>query len=164
MKTTRWLLAVPLLVVLIQIIAFHPFLPDEVASHFDAAGHPNGWSSKSGFFLTILAVVLVITVLFWGLSAGIRKLPARALSLPRKDYWMAPERRDETFDFLGRQLAFFGFATGWFFVVILQLTIHANMAQDKHLDTTFFLVFLGIYLAFTIGWVVGFLLKFLRTA
>ena len=163
MKKTRWILALPLFVVLVQILCYYPLLPEKVASHWGGSGHPNGWSSKSAFFLIMLGTVVGVTVLFGILSAGIRKIPVALINLPRKDYWLAPERRDETHAFMSRQLVWFGFATGWFFVAVLQLSVNANLAEDKHLDSRSFLICLGAYLVFTIVWVVGFLRKFFRT-
>ena len=48
-------------------------------------------------------------------------------------------------------------------VATFQLTIRANLAQDQRLPSTPFLVFLGIYLVFTIVWTVSFFRRFLRT-
>jgi uncharacterized membrane protein len=52
-KRTRWwtparvAFATLLGIVLLQAFVYYPQLPAQLASHFDAAGRPNGWSSKS---------------------------------------------------------------------------------------------------------------------
>src|SRR6266568_3055820 len=71
-------------------------LPERVATHFDGAGHPNGWMSRSALLKGGAAFGLAFPLLVVGICALVRFLPAAAINLPRKEYWLAPERRGET--------------------------------------------------------------------
>ena len=72
-------------------------LPDQLATHFDMSGKPDGWSSKGNFFVTWYAVILGINALtiFMTLMITKGKFPASILNVPNKDYWLATEERKE---------------------------------------------------------------------
>ena len=49
-----------------QCVHDFPLLPDRLASHFGASGIPNGWMTKSQFFITFAIVLLpALAVEFW---------------------------------------------------------------------------------------------------
>lgn len=74
-------------------------LPDRIATHFDGGGHPNGWSSGTGFLTAWLFTILATNIwplLFPYLGRWMfEKCDPRFLSLPNKKYWLStPERRE----------------------------------------------------------------------
>ena len=158
----RWFLALPLTTALFQTLFYYPKLPEQVASHFDAVGNPSGWSSRGGFFGISLGMIIAISVLFLVLSSVLHRLPRSMLNLPKKNYWLAPERREATYVFVRGQLLWFGFATQWFLVALLQLCIQANLAPGGRMGSGSFWFIFGSYLAFTLAWVLSFLVRFLR--
>lgn len=168
MKVLRLLLFAPLLVFAYQVLRYYPELPERVASHFDGAGNPNGWSSKSSFCTSFAVLQGFLCVFFLGLTVGIRRVPTALINLPRKSYWLAPERRESTFDFLGRQLLSFALVTQLFFVAIFHLVIRANLPGAEQgveaaqaMGEPFWILLVG-YLGFTSLWTLWFLLRFLR--
>jgi uncharacterized membrane protein len=161
-KPRRWILLLPVAVLVLQAALYWPRLPERLASHFDAAGHADGWSTKGEFFTVFFAFVGGVSGFFLLLSYGLQRVPAALISLPGKDYWLAPERREATYAFLAQQLVWFGFASGVFFVALLQVTLRANLDEQHRLDKTSFLIYLGGYLAFTLLWVIHFLVRFRR--
>ncbi|NOZ02824.1 MAG: DUF1648 domain-containing protein [Deltaproteobacteria bacterium] len=73
-------------------------LPNRIPTHFNGAGAPNGWSSKSTFFWTWLltiAVANIWVVVFPWLSRWLTSEKNRKyLSMPNKDHWLSdPELR-----------------------------------------------------------------------
>jgi hypothetical protein len=52
----------------LQLAVYYPELPDRVASHFDAAGNPDGSMSKAGFLALTLALGVGDCLLFLGLA------------------------------------------------------------------------------------------------
>lgn len=169
MKTLRLLLFLPPVIFALQAAYYAPKLPQQVASHFDAAGRPNGWSSRTSFFVTGAAIQILLLGIFAGLSFGIRKIPRSLVNLPRKDYWLAPERREETFAFMGRQLLWFALATQVFYIAIIGLCIRANLpaavpAGGAPAEGQPFLLLMAVYLGFTLLWGVRFFVRFLRRA
>ena len=66
-------------------------MPERVASHFNAAGKPNGWMTRSahGTFMLLfgLGEPAFVILLCW----SFRFFPANLINVPRRDYWHAAE-------------------------------------------------------------------------
>jgi|SRR5581483_4971729 len=71
-------------------------LPERVASHFDFAGQPNGWSARGSFLTSYLGVVALLLLVGVGSGLAFAKLPIRWIDLPNRAYWLDPERRQAT--------------------------------------------------------------------
>jgi uncharacterized membrane protein len=162
MKPIRAVHAALVFVVLLQISYYHPRLPERVASHFNAAGKPDGWSSRASFFGVYLATIAVVLLVFHALPRTLYWVPDRWINLPRKDYWLAPQRRRETLAILQRWMGWFGAGVLLFLIFVFQLAIQANFADDRAVAGAAFWGILAGFLLFTLGWSVLFLLRFLR--
>lgn len=149
METSRALVWLLLALALAQALYFYPQLPPRVASHFDASGQPNGWMSKQAFAVVNALVLLLLALLFL-LPAAIR-WPDSLVNLPHREYWLAPERRAETWATIGRYLAWMGCATLAFLLVVLQRVIDANLDADPRLDAASIWWLLGLFLLATIA-------------
>lgn len=160
--TSRRLFIALLVVAVAQVIIYYPQLPDTVASHFDGNGHPNGWSSKPTFFLIDLLTMALMALVFLFLPVTFSRFSDKAVNLPNKEYWLAPERREATVLIIRDQMCWFGSATVAFMICIFQLVIEANLNPPAHLSTGFIFILI-VYLAFTAWWVVKFISKFMRT-
>lgn len=162
MKLVHFVLIALLGAVAFQIAHYAPLLPDTVASHFGPGGAADGWSSKSSF-LTLYVVIVVITIgPFIGLPFLLRHLPDSFINLPNKEYWLAPERREETLRSIGTNLLWLGNATLMLLTHIMGVTMAANLEPEPRLGATAFWA-LGLYLAFTLAWTIAFVLRFYRT-
>ncbi len=146
------------LVALALLLAAHyaPLLPDPVASHFNSAGQPNDWMSRNGFIAFNLVMLVGMAALFLGLPPLLSKIPNEWINMPRKDYWLAPERRAETLDTMARWMEWLGVATLALLLGITQLTIEANLSGGPQLDDTVW-VLTTIYMVFMAVWIIGFL-------
>ncbi len=94
-----------------QALHYYPLLPDKVASHFGPSGKPDAWSTKSVFVTLYLAVIGGCALFFLGLGFIIRVIPRSLLNLPNKAYWLAEERREQTYDFMLSYTLWFSSAT-----------------------------------------------------
>ena len=141
-KRTRWwtparvAFATLLGIVVLQAFVYYPQLPAQLASHFDAAGRPNGWSSKSAYFALQAFIVLVLTLCFAALPGWLERAPARLVNLPNKDYWLAPERRASTMARVASALTWFGCVGLVFIVVVTSLVIDFNLGHERVLPAT----------------------------
>ena len=118
-----------------QCVHDFPLLPDRLASHFGASGIPNGWMTKSQFFITFAIVLLpALAVEFW-VSHRIAKNPDDRLKLPNKEYWLAPERRAETFAYFDSFFAWYGCAFLFVEVFAMGLAMRANFDTPPQLPT-----------------------------
>ncbi len=101
-------------------------LPPRVATHFNLAGQPDGWMTRTSY-LVFLAVAGSLSSMFLiGLFFSMRFFSKGAFNLSRRDYWLAPERRAETFAYLFRQSFWLASMMTVFLAGLHGLTIQAN--------------------------------------
>lgn len=160
-RISRMIFAMVLAVALGQIIYFYPDVPDIVASHFDGAGNPNGWSSKLGFFCVYLGVLLLTVVVFVFAPVRLSRTSAPRLKLPNHEYWLAPENRQSTLDFIQVQFIWFAIVNTVLAIFVVQLVIQANLRVNRHLDDSVWWA-LGLYGVFVGGWLIRFFVRFTR--
>lgn len=159
MRISRLLILLLIGLAFLQASHYAPLLPERVASHFDAAGQADGWSSKTGFLAINLAFVVGMALLFLGVTLLINKVPNDWINLPNKDYWLAPERRAATLDIISGQMEWLAAATVALLVGLTQLTIQANLDAQAGLPGNAFWLLFGGYMAFFVVWLVWLLRK-----
>jgi hypothetical protein len=131
----------------------HGRLPERVATHFNAAGTPNGWMTRDGETAWHVGVVLFMAALFEGIAWAGARLPRELINLPHRDYWLAPERRAATDAWLGGMLRLLGGVLMLFFLGLFHLVYRANLdgaplsAPATALLTGGLLVTVGLVLA-----------------
>lgn len=123
-------------VALLQSAFYYPQMPPVVASHFDGAGAANGWSSRTVFFAIYLAMIAVLIGIFiwlprWSGDRGILRM-----NIPNRDYWLAPQRRQHTFEFIRRQMIVIGIVHLLLAIYTVQLAILANLQQQPILHSS----------------------------
>jgi len=110
----------------------HQHLPDRVAVHFDGAGQPDRWSGKweiTGVFLGVFALYGIIFGLF---SIFLPKLPPGMWNLPKKAYWLAPERMEKTLEMFCRDFLTIGIMMIAFMGWIQWGVFQANTVREDH--------------------------------
>jgi uncharacterized membrane protein len=136
-------------------------LPPTVASHFDAAGQPNAFMSRSGYvrFMLCLAVGLPVIVV-----VILRSVYSRAtdLKLPNREYWLAPERLDRTRAFLVAHGVWFGSLMVTLTCFVHWLELGANRQQPPHLSSQSFAAVLIAFLIATVAWIAALMFAFRR--
>ena len=144
----------------VQTLYYYPQLPEVVASHFNSSGIANGWQSKGAFFGIYYGVIMLIVLVFSVSTLFLDRIPDTLINLPRKDYWLAPERRAETFSFINGQMLMFGNVTLVFILVVFHFAIRANLTPQKQLPSSIVLPLLGAYILFSLVWTLRFILRF----
>lgn len=130
-------------------------LPDPVASHFRGDGVADGFMSRASYLNSLLGFVLGIPLLIVVLTAGLpRLLPIRLINLPNRDYWLAPERRDQSLRFLTQHGLRFGCMLVAFLWGVSWLVVRANRFSPPRLENTSFFLLLGAFLLGVAGWMV----------
>lgn len=138
-------------------------LPPVVAVHFDAAGHPNGFSTREGcrqFMLWLTLGAPAFLVLVTALLP--RLLPPAMINIPHRQYWLAPERADETRGFLFQQGVWFGCIFLLFLATIDQFIVEANAATPPALPTARFVTALGLLAGAIAIWAIRMFMRFRR--
>lgn len=153
MKNFRAPQMVFLLIVLCAILGFamyYPQLPERVASHFGADGRPNGWQTKSMFSTFFYGALGIAVLVGFLVPMLLGLLPSSAINLPNKRYWLAPERREESVQFIQNQMVWFGCGLLLLLSVAMFAAIQANLTPTPTMDPTSFLIALGAFVAFAI--------------
>jgi uncharacterized membrane protein len=138
-------------------------LPLTVASHFDAAGHPNGFMSHSGYIRFVLCVAVGLPIIVVAILTAVYSRAAD-LKLPNREYWLAPQRLDATRAFLVAHGVWFGSL-----LVILGCFVHwlelaANRQQPPHLSNSSFAAVLIAFFIATTAWLAVLMFAFRRPA
>jgi serine/threonine-protein kinase len=110
-------------------------LPAQMASHFNAAGAPDGWSSKEQFLVLSLLTFGLVCVTFAAVTLVARFAPAALMNLPNKQYWFAPERETETRRALVDWTMWFMAATLWLLALMFHDAMNANLRQPPRLES-----------------------------
>jgi hypothetical protein len=151
---------------IVQVVAAAQSVPSAhggaVASHFDAAGVPNGHQTISRFFTTYIAIIVLEGALFFGAPALLSYIPSEFINLPNRDYWLAPERRVQTLADLNARFNWLGVATVSLVLVVMQWVLAANLSGDPRLPGFAVWIPLGAYLAFAMWWIVRLFAAFQR--
>ncbi|HEX8296310.1 MAG TPA: DUF1648 domain-containing protein [Chthoniobacteraceae bacterium] len=155
MKSPRLLLPLAILAVLWLSFASYvwfttPQLPERLATHFALGGKPDGWMSRESHLRLMLIMGTAVPALILGLFALIRRFNGWGLNIPNKDHWLAPERREETLNYVQRQ----GFWTAGlllaFFAGIHHSILAANASSPVVLPMSNFAWVVGIFAALNI--------------
>jgi serine/threonine-protein kinase len=129
------------------VVATTPALPPTVATHFGGGGLADGWMTRDGYRLFILFFVVVLPL---GMVAALGWLPrARPgwINIPNRDYWLAPERRDATADYLLGHACWLGVLMVALIAGIHYALLAANAQTPPRLSTPLFVaLLLGFFL------------------
>lgn len=151
-----------LLVGAAQTAYYYQKLPSKMASHFGNGGNPNGWMDKPAFFVFYICFLLLLGLILFFIPNIIRRIPPSLVSMPKSEYWLAPERIDVTIEKLKQKFVWFAGVTLLFVVSCVQLTIEANLSESGYLAIDTFWLLFAIYIIFAIAWVVKFIRLFNR--
>jgi hypothetical protein len=143
----------------LQCAFYYLRLPERVASHFGPHGEVDGWSSKASFLATTGGMGVGLGLLFMVLPAVVARLPPWMVNLPNRDYWLAPERRDETNAFVAAYLPWMGALTLLLMAVVLHGTYVANLRSPPSLGSAA-LWAVGAFCVLAGAWLVGFYVRF----
>jgi len=143
---------------------YYPRMPVRMASHFAGDGRPNGWQPREAFFLIMLVVGSLSAIIVFFAPWRIASQPDARINLPNRDYWLAPERRALTMNYISAFMAWFG--CGVLFVLISGtfLAMQANLAPDGRLNSQALLVIIVVFLLFLPVGLIRFLRHFQKTS
>jgi hypothetical protein len=147
----------------VQASSYAARMPQPIASHFRGGGLPNGWQTKTGFFGLELGVVVLATVIAFGLPRILAAVPVSLINVQNKEYWFGPVQRENTLIFFKAQFAWFGCALLAFLLFVNELVFRANLTSAHRLNTTAFATAMAVFLTFVVVWTVRLILHFSKT-
>ena len=131
---------------LVHMAYYWPQLPSPMASHFGPSGKADGWMDKQSFAIFYVVLVSVISLTWSSFGWLLKKTPNDMINLPNKEYWLAPERREQSLARMSRQLSVFGIATLAFLMAVMQTVFLSNLRGSDQLGSLFFVYFAGFML------------------
>jgi hypothetical protein len=148
----------------VQMVHYHPLLPDSIAVHFGASGEPNGWSDKTEFVLVYGATEAFIVIFGVAIALTLGRIPPSLMNIPHREYWLSPERSEETVSFLADQILWIEALTLGFLVAIAQLVFKENLGEaPPRLSGEFWYVLVG-FVAAVLWLATRIILRFRRPA
>jgi hypothetical protein len=161
-KTMTGLKTMTLAMVLANAILSHEI----VATHFDLAGRPNGWMTPSHYLIFSIIAGCGFPFYLVGIGYLLRFLPVNKFTfkIPNRDYWLAPERRNEMFSYLFHHFLWLACLAAIFMMAIQLLVLQANHQTPPHLSTPLVFVAAGGFLAAVAVWMGVLLRHFKRVA
>lgn len=146
----------------LQVMYYYPQMPEVVASHFDGRGAPNGWSSRNVFFAIYLSMIALLVGIFIFVPRWSEARIRFSLKIPNRDYWLAPDKLEQTRAFFQRQMIIMGVVHLLLVMFTVQLAILANLGQELRLHSSIGWA-LGLYFLLIITWLVHFWRHFSKT-
>lgn len=109
--------------------------PDQMAAHFNAQGDPDRFVSKAEFFWFQAQTLLVIILVSLPLQVLFMVLPPDLINISNREFWLAPERLDET---IGRLNSFGAMLFGVIVLMIqaaFEISAYANLQNPIQFNT-----------------------------
>jgi uncharacterized membrane protein len=156
-----------LFTLLVIYAAFHfsyayTHLPEVVASHFDSRGQVNGWQTKSAFFISVIFVGVIASVVGFGIPAIISVMPPALVNLPNKHYWLSPEHRAETIEFFKTHFAWLGCAILALAILSFDYAVQSNFHPEHPPNPLRMWYIIGTFIALALAGAIRLFTKFRR--
>lgn len=138
----------------IYLAHYYPRLPRVVASHFDQHGFANGWETKQRFFELFAGMTLLSAFLVFAVPTIIALMPSQLINLPNKQYWLGPEHRAASMQFLSAWSAWFGCAVYIVILLAFDYAVQTNLRAPYGPNPARLWYSLVVFAAFTLIWTI----------
>jgi uncharacterized membrane protein len=137
-------------------------MPENIASHFNGAGVPNGFMSQEGYtrFLLVFAVCIPALIMY-SLSFALH-FASGSVNIPNREYWLSNQNKNGTIQFLKGQVAGLGIFIALFVAYVHCLLLKAHKLQPPQLPTMQLFIGMGVFLVGMLLWGLWLFVKFMR--
>ncbi len=149
------------IVCVVHALSYYPGLPAQVAQHFGASGQPDVWGSKRQFLIMHLVTISFEAAIILVCGLAMAKIPSSLISLPNKEYWLAPERRKQTLAYMQARLLWFGSCFMIFFLDLAHQSFQVHLGKATKLNHIW--LSLAMLLTVSAAWCVSIYMKFRKT-
>lgn len=129
-------------------------LPQSVASHFDAAGSADGWSSRTEHLLFSGLIGVAVIVGLPLLAGALTRGSGAFINVPHKDYWLDekhPARRVEFCRRFTDDMCTIAALTGLLLLWVQLETVWANQQEPPQMSPAATAAIIG-YLVLIVAW------------
>ena len=134
MRIGRIIFVVALLICVVEMFRLWGISPQQMAAHFNAQGDPDRFVTKPEFFWFQIQTLFIVVLVSLPLQVLLLVVPPNLINMPNREYWLAPERREET---LGRLSDFGPLMFGVILLAILaafEISVYANLQTPVHFN------------------------------
>ena len=143
----------------LRVILVWDELPQTLASHFDAQGKPNGFSTKEQFFIVYgLMTGFVLSTLLVGIPL-MKVIPPKYLNIPHRAYWLTGGRLNEAQAKISKAMWWMCVGTATLLTVVLELVIQSNLKGSTFSSSSMLFV-MGAYFLFIVIWLIKMMTSF----
>jgi hypothetical protein len=111
--------------------------------------------------ITYVGLIGIMSLTFLGSIALMKRVPHSMINLPKKEYWLAPERKDETMRYLSETMLRLHNITITFLIATMHMTIKYNTSGQK-IDPELFGILFVAFIGYTVLWSVWLIVRFMR--
>jgi hypothetical protein len=162
MTPSRWIVLGLTLASLGQLAWYLPRMPAAMATHYDAAGLPNGFMAPGTALGVHLFILGVLALGFVVLPALLGKFAVGLINIPNRGYWLSPERRAASLAALRTRMEILGCAALALMLAVGECSFHANLNPPARLPTWPLLCSVGAFLSFMAAWMLALIRRFPR--
>ena len=108
--------------------------PEEMAIHFTHGGYPDGWASSQTNAVISILVLAINSLIFLSVPFIFKHVPEKYISFPKKEFWLAAERKEQSIKIASNWIAVMGLATNAFLLLVFHLVYLANLKHPPRLD------------------------------
>jgi serine/threonine-protein kinase len=119
--------------------------------------------SRNAYVWGMGGFALGMTAVLVGTFYSIRFFPPTLVNLPSREYWLAPERRQETFDGIFRAGVWLATLQTLLFLGVNLLVVDANTSKPVVLSSNMWLLIVAFMVA-TLFWICFLIQRFWRAA
>lgn len=119
--------------------------------------------SNTTNLLISIAVVFINSSVFLATPYIFKNVPVKYISFPKKEYWLAAERKENSITLMSNWLLFFGLVTNVFLISVFHLVYMANQNHPPELNENVFLILMSVYIAILLVWLISLFKKFNNT-
>jgi serine/threonine-protein kinase len=119
--------------------------------------------SRNAYVWGMGGFALGMTAVLVGTFYCLRFFPPTLVNLPNREYWLAPERRQETFDSIFRAGVWLATLQALLFLGVNLLVVDANTSQPVVLSSNMWLLIVAFMVA-TLVWICFLIQRFWRAA
>lgn len=155
MRIGRIVFLLALLVCIGEMFRLWGISPQQMAAHFNAQGDPDRFVTKPEFFWFQIQTLFIVVLVSLPLQVLLLVVPPNLINMPNREYWLAPERKEET---LGRLSDFGSLMFGVILLAILaafEISVYANLQTPVHFNAGL----MGAVMAVSMGVIVLMLIR-----
>lgn len=72
----------------LQAVYYYPMLPEQVATHFNAAGQGDAFDTRSSLIVMHLGITAFVFLVFFGIGKIIARVDPKMINIPKPEYWL----------------------------------------------------------------------------